>query len=565
MLGLEEPARITVKYRRLIMQLGVALAIQLGCVSIASAQSLVGIEHLRIVLDIKKSRRLPKSKKARQRYLKEWQRACNQIGKAVTITRGPWGFGAFGSYSCYRGKKKVDGTEKPTPWTLTVVDGVKGASIELDRGKEQKALISMAPSKYTLKFFLDDEFADLVAYRLMDSVPGGMLVTKAMIRGNPPTFHTSYWRSGHSDKFKYEVPPPPETLILFRLTRDESTKMLHSEVVGTAKRVKVVQPKPRKKGKRVIGLAGGSVVYETTAAVSEALSHSPLWAQNADGPGAREKELSPIIKDAQLNLDAAAQNGQLTDFLKGQGLLTSLFETAASGYVGLRYGLQVLPPQGQLGQLMHKTSILGLLVEIRGGPAKGLRYYYDRLPPVKATLQGSNGEQFETSMTFSRHVLGYSWDFNPGFLVDRITAAPKIGIWNFQAKLPVAVDDQGNVSEVKDFSLDRTLSLALEVGVEELSSWYTLRGWYAIDTGISLLKTGGKITSNRLGVDAFFTAGPTIPLFGVPFKTALMAFYMYEHVSLESGKNINPAPGESDATGATYDSGYAGGGVAISW
>jgi hypothetical protein len=98
-----------------------------------------------------------------------------------------------------------------------------------------------------------------------------------------------------------------------------------------------------------------------------------------------------------------------------------------------------------------------------------------------------------------------------------------------------------------------------------LSEWYTLRGWYAIDSGFSLLKTGGRVTSNRFGFDAYFTAGPSFPIFGVPFKTALLAFFVYEDVSLTAGKPKDPQPGEKEIEGVGYSGGYAGGGIGVTW
>jgi hypothetical protein len=309
-------------------------------------------------------------------------------------------------------------------------------------------------------------------------------------------------------------------------------------------------------------MVGGGVSYQLEPSVNEALSKGPLWAQNADGPGARAEELKAIMDDAHLQLNAAAMEGSLLDFINGKvkSLSSLLLDTAASGYVGLRYGLQVLSGD----ELLGKTSMFSLLVEIRGGPAKGIRYYYDKLPKTTAKQEGVDGD-VDTSIEWSRHVLGYSFDFDPGFLVDRVTIDPKLGMWNFQAELPTEKDEEDRVVATEEFKLGNTVSVALEVGLELLSDWYTLRGWYSIDSGYSLLKTGGTITSNRFGIDTYFTAGPTFSVFGMPLKTALLAFFVHESVTLEAGKTEDPDAGEEAITGVSYDGGYAGGGVAISW
>lgn len=544
------------------LELAVPLVVAFS--SVAKAED-VAVDHLRIELD-GKGRKPPKSKKDKAKYFKYWKSTCDQLGKAMTAEKGPWGFGAFGSYGCYRAGKKVGGVEKAGHWTLHIVDGARLVTFSMIHGKDEVGQITMPPSPATLQFFQDGEFTDLVAYALMDSSPMGMLVTKAAVKGSPPQLTGRYWRAGKSKDFKYKVPPPPENLVLYRLTFDEQAKVWRSNVVGTAKKAAVNEPKAAK-AKKTTMLKGGDVTYEIPAAVAEALATGPLWAQNADGPAARKPELEAIIKEAQLNLDAAAQNGQLLEFLKGKvgSLVASLFDTAASGYVGFRYGLSVLPAEGDLGALIKKTNRIGVMVEIRGGPVKGLRYYYDKMPETKLAIELADGSSDTASIASARHTLGFSLDFNPGFLVDRITVDPKLGMWEFNARLPSATDDNGKVTQMSDFRLGRTFSTALEIGLEELSDWYTLRGWYGIDTGFSLIKSGGRVTSNRLGIDAYFTAGPTFPLFGVPFKTALLAFYMFEHVNLTAGKSEDLAAGESAVEGLAYDSGYAGAGVAVTW
>jgi len=527
----------------------------------------IKVDHLRIVLDLKSSRKVPKDKAEAKQYLKDWKRACKNLGSALSVGKGPYGFGAFGSYSCYQGGKTVSGPDKPSRWSVIVSDGLKETKFQLVH--QDGAATSVIgeyiapPSEYFLKFFKDEEYSDLVAYSLLDSSPMGMLVTKGRIKGSPPSFSSRYWRSGKARKFKYQVPEAPRYLVLYRLAWDEDQKQWRSQVVGAATRSKVNLPKKKKKKGKQSSLVGGDVLYEITPAVDAALAAGPLWAQSSEGPGAHKSELQKIISGAHLDLDLAGKNDALNDFFTGgKDLLTQLLDAAASGYLGVRFGKEILPGVGGLGALLNKTKIFGLLFEMRGGPLKGLRYYYDAMPRTKASLSGSTGP-VEASISFSRHVVGFSWDFNPGFLVDRVTIDPKLGAWTFNATLPIAYDTNQNVAELGEFNLGRTFSLGLEVGLEELSSWYTIRGWYGINTGYSLLKSGGKVTSNRFGVDAYFTGGPEIPFFGVGLKTALLAFYFYESIGLTS--NSVATSGPAAISGVSYDVGYAGLGLALSW
>ena len=79
------------------------------------------------------------------------------------------------------------------------------------------------------------------------------------------------------------------------------------------------------------------------------------------------------------------------------------------------------------------------------------------------------------------------------------------------------------------------------------------------------LKSGGRVTSNRFGIDAYFTAGLTISMFSMPFKTALMRFYFYEKVNLVASKASEVAASDFDISSINYTAGYAGTGLVISW
>jgi hypothetical protein len=214
--------------------------------------------------------------------------------------------------------------------------------------------------------------------------------------------------------------------------------------------------------------------------------------------------------------------------------------------------------------IISDTRLFSLLLEVRGGPIKGLRYYYDKVPKVMRQETLVDGTEAESYIESARHVLGYSFGFDSPFLVDRFTIDPKLGMWNFNAALATDQNDDGVAQRVVEFELGNTLSFALELGAELLSDRYTLRGWYSIDSGYSA-KKGGSVTSNRMGVDAYFTASPTFSLLGLPVKTAILGFYVFESVTLKTGDDEEPAIGEVKISEIPYQAGYAGGGVALSW
>lgn len=531
----------------------------------------INIEHLKIVVDAKASRKVPKDNS--KSYGKSWKKMCSALGSAMSVGNGPYGFGAFGSFSCYLGGKKVSGADKSTNWTLNIIDGVKDVKYQLIH-QDEKAMdivseYVLTHSEHLMKFYKDDEYIDYVAFALLESSPMGMLVSKARIKGTPPSFTGRYWRAGKSRSFKYPEQEAPKLLVLYRLSWDSAQKQWSSQVVGTATRTKINKPKTNKVKKKSV-LTGGDVTYEITPAIDAVLATGPLWAQSMDGPGARKAEIIKGLAAAHADLDRAVEKDVLDDFLTGgKDFLGQLWEAAASGYVGIRYGKQILPGVGPLGTLLAKTNMFGLLFEMRGGPLKGLRYYYDVLPKATQALPGVDIKGADTTYTasiaFARHVIGFSWDFNPGFLIDRVTVDPKLGIWTFNASLPVELNENNKVTEMADFSLGRSFALGLELGLEQLSDWYTIRGWLGINTGYSLIKSGGKVTSNRLGIDAYFTAGPELPLLGLRLRTALLAFYFWESVGL-TNTTVKAADSDPAAiSGVSYDVGYAGAGVALSW
>lgn len=517
-------------------------------------------DHLKITFETHND-----GQKASKQKELSWKRACPALGETLIVGQGPWGSGVFGSFSCFFGKKKLVGDGNQSLWLLTVTEGEEEVSYVLTYQDIEQSRVTMPAVERGLDFLRDGEFSDNIAYGILDGLPMGLQVSKLRVSGNPPMFAGRHWRAGKAMDFKFRVPPPPEEIVLYKLAWDSTSKHWQSEVVGTAKMAKIIPPTEVKQKKRKM-LRGGQVFYQVTPEIVMALNQGPLWGQNVEGPGARSAEIkADLVKNTAL-LNSAAESGYLQEYLQGKaGILDQILRTAASGYIGMRYGLQVLPSEGSLGQLLGKTGIFSLLLEVRGGPVKGLRYYYDNLAEQKLATEGPNGQKFETKIGFSRHVLGYSFGFDPGLFVNRLTLDPKVGLWSFDATLPTLQDDQGRVSQVRRFRLGKTVSVALEAGLERYTNWFTLRGWYAIDTGFSLLKSGGTVSSNRLGFDSYVNVGGRFSVFGVPMKTSILGFYVYENVSISMGKGESVDPGVQEISGLTYTAGYAGVGLALSW
>jgi hypothetical protein len=262
------------------------------------------------------------------------------------------------------------------------------------------------------------------------------------------------------------------------------------------------------------------------------------------------------IDQAQRLLAEAAAEGVLSNVLRG--LRKGIIATTSTGYVGVRYGPQILPGD----PLLAKTAFFSLISEVRGGPLAGVRVYYEKVPMTTLEQDG-----IETSIAWGRFIVGKSFGLTLSRFADRIDLTPKLGLWNFNAKLPTDVDESGQVMKVGTFDLDRAMSFALEAGVEWSTSWYAIRPWYSFDGGAALSKVSKKhVTSNRVGLDSYWTAGPEFTMFRIPFKTTWLLFALYETIGLT---NTDPKTeledGDSEITAISFSSGYTGAGVAISW
>lgn len=504
-------------------------------------------------------------------YEKALKVSCQNIGKAIQVGSGPWGFGVFKNYSCTLGTKRIFGNQKKSTWSLSITNNEKNLSFRLKKKSDLVAEIKLNGTESGFEILQDPEFADLVSYSLMRQLPFLVKVDRRYIEKTDQTLKYRHWKTSEIDRFKFKVPKPPDKLVFYTLQFDAVTGTYRSALVGEGQLKRIEEPKlevlkdKKKKGKKEKVLKGGSVFYSVPPEVLAVNNMGPLWAHQSEGPSERDDELRRIMLRASRELDKHAVDGTLVGYLKGDaGLIASILESAASGYVGMRYGLQVLPVEGQLGRLLDDTSMFNLVAEVRGGPVKGLRYYYDKLPETKINLDTQSGEKVQSSLAFARHVFGFSWEVPIDFFINRITIDPKVGVWTFNARLPVKQDEVGNVIEMADFNLGSTASVAIEGGLEISRNWFTLRGFYAFDGGFSLIKQGAKVTSNRFGGEAFFKAGPQFTLFDIDFKTALLGSFVYEAVTISRGVGDLEA-GQSEISSISYSAGYAGGGGAISW
>jgi hypothetical protein len=542
---------------RKILALKVCFRIGVICLSSQSlAAEFFEPPPLRIVWEREKGFKESESNRKRSENL--WVKACGNLAKGLLIGKGPWAMGIFKSVSCYVGDQLVAGRNVPDYWTLTYLENDKETTLTVRQPGSSKldaAKISFRSSNYAMQFFLDQGFVDLVALRILNELPVMGWVPKGVLASELTRKSRSIYVPPSGSRL-YKMAQPPENLILYAAELRNS--FLMPEIRGQAVRIAMVEPEPISTAEQVKNAQKKKVTKEYSLtwkfdAPSRVVnSKQGAWVHDARGAGSLITELDEAIKDAADQLNTAIDEGLLSRLLKG------LKASAASGYVGIRYGSQVLSGD----PLIKETAFFGLVAEVRGGPIEGFRYYWDKVPARKQVVDG-----LDTNIEWSRQIIGKSFGLSLSRFVDRIDITPKIGVWSFNAKLVDSYNDDGTAATVGHFKIANGMSFSLEAGAEWLSNWYTIRPWYSYDYANAINSvTNKKVTSSRIGFDTYWTAGPVFKVFGMPLKTALMGFFIYESISLSSS-NGNPtlSEGEREIVEVTFSGAYAGAGLAISW
>lgn len=490
---------------------------------------------------------------------KTWATACGSLGKSLMAGQGPWGMGVFSSFSCWIDDKKTSGSTKAKSWVLEYIETEEFVSLKLsDADSRQITEVKFAPSPYTAYFFGDKEFVDLLALKILDGMPvlGYLPKNSFSVDG---TFTGRYPRTLPKVGRKTAVTPPPKNLTAYRLSPSKGqTGIYLAEVVGAIfqESLDPEVPSDRQNSQKMEKQKEPVVHWRANEELLQANKDSAVWFHTDAGRNQMGADLQVSIDQVQKVLSVAADEGMLSSVLRG--LKKGFVATTASGYVGLRYGPQILSGDN----LLEKTAFLGVIAEVRGGPLEGVRFYYDKLPKRVMEQEG-----FETSIEWSRFIIGKSFGLKLSRFVDRIDLTPKLGLWNFHTRLPVDHDADGKVTQVGAFDLDRAMSFSLEAGIEWQSPLYTIRPWYSFDGAGLISKFNSKrVTSSRFGLDTYWIAGPKFKMFGGQFKTALLGFFMFETIGLaNSGTDTTLNEGESEITDLSFNTGYAGLGVAVSW
>jgi hypothetical protein len=385
------------------------------------------------------------------------------------------------------------------------------------------------------------EIAQLVAMSLLYRLPVAVRFDKSFSRKTTDgTWIVSmpYKR----DDFRQRLPAPdaPAEFTLYRLAWDRSRRTWAPQIAGKAKRIKVVDH---------------VASYRLDRTASQALDREPLWGHDISNLAKRMDPLSESVRSAREST-GAGRGGFFSP------LRQALLDTTASGYVGLRYGLEIAKGDA----LIEKMRFFGLLGEIRGGPLNGLRYYYDSLPETTVTEPSVNGDQ-ELFMTWARHQIAYALEFDPGLLVDRLSLVPKLGVWNLSANAAVSRNEAGLVQKTRRFDVDQALGLGIELGIEQAFDETTVRLWAGYERGLALSAKGAQVFATRGGLDLLVAVGPPVSLGRSEFRTALLAFVLGEQVVIRasSTREANEDSEGTEVRGFGYGAAFSGLGLVLTW
>ncbi len=485
-----------------------------------------------------------KSISDKESFKQKWIAACKLLGTHLSNGKGMFGSGVFDQYNCQiDGKTIVENVSGNPQWSLNVFLKSKRVIFQLKWRKRTEARLAFKWPKSGINVLTDRGISQLVAYGLTEKLTFLIKVDANEIKDGTDFKRSIAAISNATKKTSAQLRPPPE-LVFYSL--EYSSGLWIPRVIATAKLEDYKRPSVAK--------SEGQATW-TVKIIEPNKTSQQLWAHDSKGRGAKRVRVLKAIRKAikEFEISSGVQSSDIassvSDFIE---------DSAASGYVGFRYGRQALSGD----QLLIDSQWLGFLAEIRGGPLSGIRFYYDTIPQNKTT-DFSNGVAEPINVGWTRTTLGYSLGFDPGFILNRIDVVPKFGLWSFDARLPLPISE----SEViyQSFKLDNQTAFALEIGMEASASIATIRIFGAKDMSFSFDdNNASQVDSDRFGIDLYLGIIPAFNTFGTPLKVALLGFFQYENVTLKGASN-NEENESYEVDSLKYRSGHLGGGLAISW
>ena len=488
-----------------------------------------------------------------------WLKACTNLDAALTVGKGPWGYGIVADSACWLGSKKLHGKVLRQSWTLDYKETDDKGSLTLnDENGILMSKIEMPQSEFSVQFFQDREYVDLIVLALLDDLPAVGFVDRSNLSENS-TFKRRLPMNFKKGNQKFQKISPPTKLKAFSLVKKNADPpVFFPQIIGemTESKTSAEIIQPVKNGKlKAESPREETVLWELSSKQNVASGIRSFWFHNANGRGTLKDTLSAAIENAGVKLDEAAYSGNLNRFIKDGS--SNLDRKRKGEYLGIRYGTQILSGD----PLLSKTNYFGLIADVRGGFLRGIRFHFDNLPRRDVDQNG-----YDTYIEWNRIIVGKSFGLDLKYLADRVDLTPKVGVWNFHAVLPKERDLDGNVTGVGAFELQRALSLAIEFGIEWYSPMFAMRTWYGFDGATVVSKVSSKkVTSDRFGIDGIVNTGPKFRLFGSQFRSAFLAFIVSENMQISHSSDDLDAEASDDISKVNLIGLYAGVGVGLSW
>ena len=513
------------------------------------------------------------SKKIKKSLLKTTQKACKNLEKNLQVTTGPFGFGYFNSVNCYMQLPKKKSKKKsknkfiqPRPQDATYhLRLLIGENLEFKLIKtnsktfyRKKEFINV-PSKiiYEKNFDAGESFDEVIERQDFLRVVSLHILTHlpALLKLDGQYSNVQGDKiigSSEEDTVFDDLPPPPK-LAIYHLFWRKHTKLWDVESIGDASRLSDANKERLLNSRNLVeeapvwGFKGNRTRFDSLNNLYAGIHPSEAkWLDQVDN---FLNEISEEVIE-ESNAGFVAMSNAVANIIGG---------TLASGYVGFRFGLPVLP--GAI--FIEKSQFFGLLAEFRSGILDGLRIYVDHWPEVKETVDGQNAEFGGT-----RAIAAWALQMQvPYFEILSFDITPKIGQWTFKTILPIAIPNATTgESETRsvEFEIDNSLSLGIEVGLEYATPAYLLRGWTSRDFGQSLDEA--QVTSvfaTRYGLDlhvglpAAITGG---------LQLSLLGFGFFEDVTLNKkidSDSLQVNDVQADEVG--FSQLYIGGGLTVVW
>lgn len=480
--------------------------------------------HLKIVFapglgKVKGKKKSEEKKEEEDKPQASLKAACEGLGNGFVVKKGLFRHGIVSSYSCFEGDKSLsEKAAKEPDWLLRISKDATGKwqfEMFYQDEKEPQAKLTLPDGENMLAALNDPTVQKTIAAQMMDSLPMSRLIDRESIKA----------RLSYDGRKEETLPQPPVEYKIFSLEYVPGARIWVPKVVGQAKKAK--------KGKKL-------VKWDVTLDL-ELEPGKTYWAQGPLGRGQYGKNFEDTLGKA------LAKHGIKSDFLSQT--VDALYDTLASGYVGLRYGF----PMAKGDNLITKAAMVGILTEVRGGPLEGLRWYWDFAPEIKEKVNGQ-----ETSYTWSRPTLGWSFGLQLPWFVKRIDVTPKIGVMDFDASFLV---ETPNGKEARRFRLKNASNFGLELGIESSAPWFLVRFWGASDvSGVVDLGGSGTVTSLRGGIDTVWDFYKISESFDLSF----LVFGFGERLTLATNdKEENPTDIKIESV--SFNMAFLGAGILLTW